>query len=368
MLIRLFLFIAALIVVPRSSPAQPHAVEADGRALYLAACVNCHGEDGSGATRAQVGFADAIPDFTDCSFASREAAQDWFAVVHDGGPVRAFSRRMPAFGSALTTAQIERVVDYVRSLCDDASWPRGELNLPRTLATEKAFPEDELVIAADAVTRRSERAVTTRLIYERRFGARNQWEIAVPVGVRDDGRGSLSRPAAGDISLGLKRAMFHRSVSGTLFSGLAEVVLPTGSRRTGMGSGSAIFEPSLLFAQVLPANGFVQAQAGAELAARRRLVSDELFARVALGTTIAQGFGRSFSPIVEVTAAREIDSGARQEWDLVPQLQVSLSRRQHILASIGVLVPMTDRPARPWRLQAYVLWDWFDGGLLAGWR
>lgn len=336
--------------------------------MYVAACENCHGADGRGAPQTQVGFADAVPDFSDCSFASREAAQDWYAVVHEGGPVRAFSRRMPAFGSALAPAQIERVVDYVRAFCTDNGWPRGELNLPRTIATEKAFPEDELVVAADAVTRRGEKAMNTRLIYERRFGARNQWEIAIPFGVREDFTGSLTRPAPGDISLGLKRVMYHSGRSGTILSGLAEVVFPTGELRTGMGSGTAIFEPALLFGQTLPANGFVQAQAGAAFAARSKLASHEAFARAALGTTLAQGFGRSFSPIVEVTASRAMESRAEAVWDLLPQIQVSLSRRQHILANVGVRLPVTDRSVRAWQLHVYVLWDWFDGGLLTGWR
>jgi hypothetical protein len=275
---------------------------------------------------------------------------------------------MPAFGSALTREQIERVVDYVRGFCEDATWPRGELNLPRALATEKAFPEDELVITADAVTRRGERAMNTRLLYERRVGARNQWEIAIPFGIREDAEGSLTRAAPGDISLGFKRAMYHDGRAGRIVSALAEVVLPTGERRTGMGSGSAVLEPALLIAQALPANGFVQAQVGAELAARRELASHEAFARMALGSTLASGFGRTFSPLVEVTMAQEMKSGARAEWDLIPQLQVSLSRRQHILASAGVRIPVTDRPDRPWQLRAYILWDWFDGGLLDGWR
>ena len=51
-----------------------------------------------------------LPDFTDCSFDSPEAAADWLAVAHDGGPVRAFDRRMPAFGEALTAAELERTV------------------------------------------------------------------------------------------------------------------------------------------------------------------------------------------------------------------------------------------------------------------
>ncbi len=47
-----------------------------------------------------------LPDFTDCSFATPEADADWIAVVHGGGPVRAFDRRMPAFGEALTDGEI----------------------------------------------------------------------------------------------------------------------------------------------------------------------------------------------------------------------------------------------------------------------
>jgi hypothetical protein len=74
----------------------------DGAGLYRTACAACHGPDGRGAPRATVGFDLALPDFTDCSFATPEADADWLAVVHDGGPARAFDRLMPAFGSALT--------------------------------------------------------------------------------------------------------------------------------------------------------------------------------------------------------------------------------------------------------------------------
>jgi hypothetical protein len=66
--------------------------------------------------------------------------------VHQGGPVRAFDRRMPAFGQVLSDEAIGKTIDYVRSLCRSRSWPRGELNLPRALVTEKAFPENEAVL------------------------------------------------------------------------------------------------------------------------------------------------------------------------------------------------------------------------------
>ena len=72
-----------------------------------------------------------FPDFNDCATNTVEPMADWVAVVHRGGPVRALDRHMPAFGDALTTRRIERVVQYLWSFCPDPAWPRGELNLPR---------------------------------------------------------------------------------------------------------------------------------------------------------------------------------------------------------------------------------------------
>lgn len=48
-------------------------------------------------------------------------------------------------------------------------WPRGELNLPLPLVTGKAFPEDEAVFRVAV----HDGDVTTRAVYERRFGALN---------------------------------------------------------------------------------------------------------------------------------------------------------------------------------------------------
>lgn len=63
--------------------------------LYGAACAACHGNDDRGRPVEEVAFATSLPDFTDCSFASREPDPDWHAVTHAGGPVRAFDRMMP---------------------------------------------------------------------------------------------------------------------------------------------------------------------------------------------------------------------------------------------------------------------------------
>src|SRR5688572_27527717 len=62
-----------------------------------------------------------------------------------GGPVRGFDRLMPSFRDALTSEEIDNVIGYLRGFCRDPRWPLGDLNLPRPLVTDKAYPENEAV-------------------------------------------------------------------------------------------------------------------------------------------------------------------------------------------------------------------------------
>ncbi len=66
--------------------------------------------------------------------------------------------------------------------------------------------------------------------------------------------------------------------------------------------------------------------------------------------------------MVEALGAREMTSGEPALWDVVPQMQVSLSRRQHVLLNAGVKIPVNRRRDRGSTLMVYLLWDWFDGG------
>lgn len=337
-----------------------------GKQLYRAACAACHGVDGAGAPEALVAFDVPLPDFTDCSFATREPDADWVAVTHSGGPVRGFHRLMPAFGEALTIEEIQRTLDYIRTLCGDDDWPRGELNLPRPQVTEKAYPEDEAVFTT-AIAVEGPGSVMNEVVYEKRFGARNQFELAVPFGVRerapDDWTGGM-----GDIALGVKRALFHSLASGTIFSAAAEVILPTGDEDDGFGRGTTVFEPFVALGQLLPAESFLQLQGGVELPFDPDLAEEEAFWRAVLGTSLTVGrWGRVWSPMVELLGARELAAGAVSIWDLLPQLQVTLSTRQHILANAGVRIPLNDAGSRQTELWIYLAWDWFDGGLLEGW-
>ena len=69
----------------------------------------------------------------------------------------------------------------------------------------------------------------------------------------------------------------------------------------------------------------------------------------------------------EVLASRELVSGSDVTLDVVPQLQVSLNTRQHILLNVGVRVPVANKLDRKPQIVMYLLWDWFDGGFLDGW-
>lgn len=347
------------------APASPPAPPRTGAELYRAACAACHAMDGAGAPRSLVGFELPLPDFTDCSFTSVEPYADWVAIAHQGGPIRGFDRKMPAFGEALSEDELYSIVEHLKGFCQDPAWAPGDLNLPRALVTEKAYPENEAVLTT--TTGGSELgSVMNEVLYEKRFGSRNQLEVAVPLALKESAAG-WSR-GLGDVKVAMKRVLHHSRATGTILSAAAEVVLPTGKETLGLGKGVTIFEPFLTAGQILPRNSFVHAQVGAEIPADRDLAAPEAFWRGAVGTTFEQGrFGRAWSPMVELLGARELESGQRVQWDVVPQMQVTLNQRQHLMISAGVRLPVTDRGERHAQVITYFLWDWFDGGLRDGW-
>jgi mono/diheme cytochrome c family protein len=361
--------IAFSVAVPAVSGATtaPQTVNAvAGKMLYESACTACHAADGRGAPIATVGFDTPLPDFTDCGFATPEPDADWIAVIHQGGPVRAFDRRMPAFGEALSGTELQHVVDYLRTFCRSRAWPRGELNLPRAFITEKAFPENEAVVTT-TVSTDPDRVIGNEFLFERRLGARSQFEIVVPILFAENTAGW--QRGLGDVSLAFKHATFHSVDRGSILSVAGELTLPTGKETEGLGGGVTVFEPFVAFGQLLPRDLFVQAQAGFELPSDATQAEREIFCRAALGKTITPGrFGRAWSPMLELLAARHLEEQATTRWDLLPQVQLTLSRRQHIMISAGVRLPLNDRDGRRPQVLTYFLWDWVDGGLTEGWR
>jgi hypothetical protein len=333
-----------------------------GREIYQFACAACHGSDGSGAPAVESGYPVVPPDFRDCNFSTREPAADWVGVSHRGGPNRAFSPLMPAFGEALSRKELELAVSHARSFCTEEAWPRGELNFPRALVTTKAFPEDEAVltvIAADGV-------VTNKFVYEQRVGPRSMFEVIAPLEFSERASGGWTG-GVGDLGFAVKHVLVANTARGSIVSAAAELLVPTGSTERGIGSGTTVVEPFVAFGQRLPARAFVQAQVGGGIPLDRAR-ADEVFWRLVAGRQWREGeFGRLWAPMVELLGSRELTAGAPTHWDLLPQVHVTLSRRQHIRADVGVRIPVNERNGRSTQVLGYFLWEWFNGGLTTGW-
>jgi mono/diheme cytochrome c family protein len=349
-----------------------------GQDIYRAACAGCHGPNGDGTPQVTVGFTqpNTFPHFDRCDETTPEYTKDWTAVIRDGGPARGFSQIMPAFGTALTAKEIDKVVSYLRSLCTETDWPRGELNVPRALVTEKAFPENETILTT-TVNTKGPATVGNELDYERTLGKRDQLEVAVPFGwAHQMGKGLAG--GIGDLTIGDKHVLFSQLSStgdrplydstGSILSIQGEITLPTGSVDKGLGTGETTFGAFAAYDVLLPAQTFLQTQAGVELPVHTHNTPRSMFFHAAVGKTFTpQAFGRLWSPMLEILGDRDLQPGAVTNWDVVPELQVTLNRRQHIRAALGYRIPINDSAGRPKQVIAYFLWDWFDGGLSEGW-
>lgn len=350
-----------MLLVPATLTAQ------SGRQIYESVCANCHGMTGLGDGPAAATLTATPASFGECSFASREPDSDWIAIATNGGASRGFSSEMPAHGETFTREELESAIEYIRTLCTDDRWPRGELNLPRALVTEKAFPEDEAVMTTTIATEGSG-AVVNELLYERRFGPLSQIEVKIPFGWREQVEGDWNS-GIGDLTIGVKHTLFHSYERGSIFSAGAEVKLPIGNEEDGFSKGATVFETFVSFGQILPNDFFLHAQGIGEFVTDGDKGDPEAKWRAVLGRTWTSGeFGRAWSPMMEVLGTAEFsDPDTEVRWDIVPQMQVTLNKRQHIMLSVGALVPVTQTSERSTKLMIYLLWDWFDGGFFAGW-
>jgi len=363
-----FLFVAAAL----SSAWYPSGQQAPDlstpKGLYDAGCRYCHADDGRGVDLSTVAFDTPLPDFTDCSFATREPDADWFIVTHQGGPIRGFDHSMPAYNEAYSDEQINMVVDYLRTFCADDRWPRGELNYPRPIVTEKAYPEDELVFTMGANVD-GPGGVAGAFQYEKRFLAAGQFEVFVPIGALQLETDGAWLGGIGDIEVGYKHVLAQSLDRGMIFSGNLAVKLPTGDVDKGLGTGTFVFEPFVSAGFGLPRNSFVHVQTGVELPTNTEKADREFFWRGVVGTTFTAGrFGRAFSPMVEILGVTEFeDEQTVNNLDVLPQVQFTLNTRQHIMANFGVRFPVNNTEGRSTQLIFYLLWEWFDGGFFDGW-
>jgi mono/diheme cytochrome c family protein len=358
---------------PPTSLANALPPGADSEYIWKNNCATCHAVDGTGSPQSVIGFTqpfpngDSLPDFTDCTTNTVEPFADWNSVIHRGGPIRGLDRHMPAFGDALSDEQIENMVHYLWTFCKDPRWPRGDLNFPRAFFTEKAYPESESVWTT-GITGTGAKAVTNNLVYEHRIKQRSQYELTIPVDFQQSGPGGTWNRGLGDVEFALRRSFYANVDRALIIAAGGAVTLPTGRESAGLSEGVTVWEPFAMFAKGLGENGFVQMHGGEMLPSDTKRVANSTYLRQAWGYTYAQdhGFGRAWTPMTEILWSKQ--KGGKSVVDVVPQMQVSLTKLQHILLSVGVSVPVTERDGRHPQFLTYFLWDWFDGKLTQYWH
>ncbi|HEV2620130.1 MAG TPA: cytochrome c, partial [Acidobacteriaceae bacterium] len=200
-----------------------------------------------------------------------------------------FSQIMPAFGDLLSNDQVDNVIAYLRTFCkNDRHFPLGVLNPPRALVTEKAFPENELVIST-AANASGTASWTTDVIHEQTFAGKNQLEVDVPVNYARRNGGWTS--GVGDITMGWKRELFSSERAGSILSVQGGVLLPTGDGSRGFGASTTQFEPFAAYDQLITNRTFAQFELGADLPVNTVIAPRSLFFRSAFGASVAPDHG-----------------------------------------------------------------------------
>ncbi|MCC7418609.1 MAG: hypothetical protein IT176_15850 [Acidobacteria bacterium] len=316
--------------------------------LFTRLCVRCHAEDGTGKVAVPTVKTEPM-DFTDCRIATPEPDADWALVVAKGGPAAGLSSEMPAFGDALSAEQIAGLVSILRGYCKERGWPHGNLNFPRPVFTEKAFPENEVVVLP-ALSHGADRGAGFRLrsVYEKRVGRRAHWEAGLPLESPARAERELG---VGDISLAAKYVIVDDAARTAIVTGGFEVAFPTGSEQRGLGSGTTVFEPYAA-AGTIARNTYLQAQIKLELPARDTWDDRELVYNFYAGRDLA---ARPDGWTVGVEL-----NGANRALAFTPQIRKGLTRTGALAASGGVRVPLTSRDTQQVRWVGYLLWEYLD--------
>jgi hypothetical protein len=328
-----------------------------GKELYEKACARCHGLDGKG-DRSDIQLDVPLPNFARCAEASEEPDDQWRVVIEKGGPIYGMSAQMPAYGDVLTAEQIYSLLVYMREFCGNRRWVRGEMNFQRPLFTEKAYPENEIVVAP-RVERGKESGITFTWLnlVERRLGPTTQVEFALPFrSVDTEGRAM----SAGDLEIGVKQVLFHSLPKRFLVSAGMDVALPTGNTKRGLGSGTTKFEPFVALGK--ETNGWIaQGNFKVELPADRRESGREFGYSTALGRPFFLCGGvRDFFAMLEVVGSREFSAGSTHEIFMVPQVRIPIDRLGRWAVALGPVVPLSHRSSARTGFAAYLLYEYME--------
>ncbi len=313
--------------------------------MFAAWCARCHGGDGRGRV-AEPTVKTQPMDFTDCAVATAEPDADWELVIARGGPAAGLSPEMPAFGEALDQATIRSLVGYLRTFCRERGWPLGNLNLPRPIFTEKAFPENELVVLpaighapADGWTAR------LRAVFERRVGRRSHVEIGLPF---ESVSGPTGRATGlGDLVLAAKHVL-HAGADRILTAGM-ELAIPTGDATRHLGAGVTVVEPYVAIGLI---RGSTDLQSELKIEAPLDGSERELAYNVYVGHDLA--------PTPSTWTLGVELNGAGERIALTPQVRKALTPTGALAVAAGVRVPLVQRRAQSLQWVGYLLWEYLE--------
>ena len=339
------------------SVSSPAVAALSGAEVYADACSTCHGNDGRGSPEGSA-ITVPLPDFTDCTTSTAEPTANWEALVRYGSRFLGLSDLMPAFGEALSDEEIRNVVEYVRSFCTDPSYPIGDLNFPRPLFVEKAYPEDEAVASFDYQSAIDERTSSIEAALEKRVGARGQIEVSLPASIVDP-NGGPTTSGVGDLGLSYKHVLFADAAWRSIATARLAVSVPTGKTNGGIGSGTWVFAPQLLAGQEL-GPFILQGEIAAEVPTDIARADRQMFYGLALQYRLGP-YTKSLVAGFELQQTQALDSDVHAATVLGPTLYVPLSRRGHVAFAVGAQLPVAGVRPYDWLLGSFLLWDFADG-------
>ncbi len=288
-------------------------------------------------------------DLTDCRVASAEPDSDWSLVITSGAQAAGLSSEMPGFGDVLDASRIDELVDYLRGFCTEEGWPHGNLNFPRPIFTEKAFPENELVILPAVSHEDPGHNFGLRTVYERRLGRRGHWEVSLPFAAVDH-EGEREWGLA-DAAIAGKYVLLADAVSTRIVSAGLELKLPTGSERRGLGEGDVRVEPWIGFGTVLR-DTYLQTQLKLEMPSGELWADREVLYNLSVG--------RDLSNLLDTWTIGVELNGVNRKVALTPQVRKGLTRTGAVAVAGGVRLPVVNRDRQDIVWVGYLLWEYLE--------